>query len=94
MRTLELDITEKENKFIVTIDKSQLSEDYILKLVNWLQNVRNAKIRNINDQKNIRKVSKVPISTIGSKQRSLTYSGSVDLSKHKNNMNLRDFAYE
>jgi hypothetical protein len=33
MRTYQLDIEEMENKFVVTIDKNQLSPDYILNLV-------------------------------------------------------------
>lgn len=36
MENKNLNIENKEDKFIITIDKKQLDSDYILRLMNWL----------------------------------------------------------
>jgi hypothetical protein len=94
MRTYQLDIKEIENKFVITIDKNQLSPDYILNLVNWLQYVTIGQ----NELNNyFIRFQQMPIKqTIINepKKRTWNFSGSVNLNNKLDNINLRDFAYE
>ncbi len=94
MKSYQLDIQEMENKFVVTIDKNQLSPDYILNLVNWLQYVSIGQ----NELNNyFIKFQQMPIkqaTSIEPKKRTWNYSGSVNLNNKLDNINLRDFAHE
>ena len=94
MKTYQLDIKEIENKFVITIDKNQLSPDYILNLVTWLQYVTIGQ----NELNNyFIRFQQMPIkqTTISvSKKRIWNYSGSVNLNNKLDNINLRDYAYE
>ena len=94
MRTYQLDIKEIENKFVITIDKNQLSPDYILNLVNWLQ--FGTVGQNELDNYFIR-FQQMPLkqaNSIETKKRVWNYSGSVNLNNKLDDINLRDFAYE
>lgn len=94
MKTYDFNIKELENKFIITVDKTQLNADYILSLMNWLQfasdqphklNQYIIKLRQKKQHKEIE--TKGP-------ERTWSYSGSVNLNNKLNNVNIRDFAYE
>ena len=94
MRTYQLDIKEIENKFVITIEKNQISPDYILNLVNWLQYITIGE----NEMNNyFIRFQQIPVkqTTITEpKKRIWNYSGSVSLNNKLDNINLRDFAYE
>jgi len=94
MITYQLDVKEIENKFVITIDKNQLSPDYILNLVNWLQYVTIGQ-QELNNY--FIKFQQMPIKQLtndSKKKRIWKYSGSVNLNNKLDNINLRDFAYE
>jgi len=94
MRTYQLDIKEIENKFVITIDKNQLSPDYILNLVNWLQyiSIGENELNNYFIRFQQMPLTQTPITE--PKKRIWNYSGSVNLNNKLDNINLRDFAYE
>jgi len=94
MRTYQLDIKEIENKFVITIEKNQISPDYILNLVNWLQYITIGE----NEMNNyFIRFQQIPVkqTTITEpKKRTWNFSGSVNLNNKLDNINLRDFANE
>ncbi len=94
MRTYQLDIKEVENKFVITIDKNQLSTDYILNLVNWLQYVTIGQNELNNYFIRFQQMPLKQANSIETKKRVWNYSGSVNLNNKLDNINLRDFAYE
>ncbi len=94
MQTLNLNIKEVENKFVITIDKKQLNANYILNLMNWLHQATiepdkldNYLIELQHPEKNLEVDTKCT-------KRTWYFSGSVNLNNQLNNINLRDFAYE
>ncbi len=93
MRNNQLDVIDKGNKFVITIEKKQLDADYILSLVNWLQfttyqpNELNNYFVQVQQQP---KQQENP----HPKKRIWNYSGSVNLNHQLDNVNLRDFAYD
>lgn len=94
MKTYHLDIKEEENKFVITIDKNQLSPDYILNLMNWLQYVSLGQNELYSYLSQIQQIA-VQQSTLPKPQtRTWNFSGSVNLNNRLNNINLRDLAYE
>lgn len=90
----DLNIVDKGNQFVITIDKKQLNTEYILNLFNWLQfttykpielNIYLTQIHQITKNKSVHK---------DTNKRNWNYSGSVNLNSQLDNVNLRDFAYE
>ena len=81
MRNTTLNIKTIDNKFLITVDKKQITPDYILELLNWLQYQKNLFSSN-----NIDKEEK--------KERDWNYAGCVNLNHKIDNINLRDFAHE
>ncbi|MCB1193036.1 MAG: hypothetical protein H7A23_12900 [Leptospiraceae bacterium] len=81
--TYDLQIKEVDQKIIITIDKDRLNAEYILRILNSLQLIF---------QKQQDQTSKIRDNSF--KQRTWNYSGSVNMNKRLDNVNIRDFAYE
>jgi len=94
MKTYQLDIKEIENKFVITIEKNQLSPDYILNLVNWLQYITIGENELNNYFIRFQQMPVKQTTITEPKKRIWNYSGSVSLNNKLDNINLRDFAYE
>ena len=87
MKNIYLDIKTKGNKFLITVNKDQITPDYILEILNWLQYKGNL----LSLGKTQSKLSQKGNSK---NQRNWKHAGSVNLNHKIDNVNLRDFAYE
>ena len=85
LRPYDLNIKEIDNRFVVTIDKKQLSPEYILNLMNWLQ----FETKQSKEQKNSDEIVQMQ-----KKERIWNYSGSVSFDNQLDNVNIRDLAYD
>jgi len=91
MRPYHIDIKEIENDFVITINKKQLSSDYILNLINWLQLITYEpdELNNYFKQLQQNLINETPV-----KKRVWNFSGSVSLNHQIDKINLRDLAYD